>query len=226
MKLFTRLLVAAALVSAVTGTATAQVLNTLDVQRLVADGTPNAHGALAKHFIAVAEVYTADAARYSALALAGGGNPNRVPASDPRLRRERQAAEAMRMAERARDVAQYHQLLSAGFTPSRIVEYRPAFDSGLGARLPTTREVADAAAAARTPADHHVLVEYFMIVADDNRTAASNHAAMANSFRVGGQRRGSEFAAMHCDRSAEQAREAAKKASAAAELHRQLAAVG
>jgi hypothetical protein len=70
------------------------------------------------------------------------------------------------------------------------------------------------------------LEEYFLTLAKQKTAEANEHATMANTFRVSGQRRGSEFAAMHCDSLAKLARDAAKEATASAELHRQLANVG
>ena len=65
-----------------------------------------------------------------------------------------------------------------------------------------------------------------MTIAKQDTADAKEHAAMANTFRVSGARRGAEFAAMHCDNLAKLARDAAKEATASAELHRQLANVG
>jgi hypothetical protein len=229
MKLFCRMLAGAVLVSAIAGTAAAQtppgVLNTLDVQRLVAADTPAAHLMLAKHFISVADAYAADAARYNGLATASSGNPNHPSPSFPELRRMREATAAMELSAAARDMATYHQLLSVGTAPVAPAD-RVRFDGGFGARIPTAPEVAESVAAARTTADHHTLEEYFSTLAKRRSADANEHAAMANRFRVSGQRRGAEAAAMHCDRLASLSREAAKEASAAAAHHRQLASIG
>ena len=76
MRVFLRVLTITALAAATAQTATAQnasgLLNILEVQQLVAADTPQAHAALAKHFIALAAVYRADADRYSAFAALPG----------------------------------------------------------------------------------------------------------------------------------------------------------
>lgn len=228
MKRFSLILIAA-LASAVGGTAAAQntsgILNTLEVQRLVAADTAAAHATLGKHFIAVADTYGADAARFNGLATAPRGNPNHPTPSFPDTRRTRQADAAMKLSEAARHMATYHQLLSVETTPVAPAD-RARFDGGFGARIPTATELDASAAAARTTADHHTLEEYFSTVAKHRSADANEHAAMANSVRASGQRRGAEVAAMHCDRLAKQAREAAKQATAAAAFHHQLANIG
>jgi hypothetical protein len=223
------MLLAAAVVSAIAGTATAQtrsgVLNTLHVQRLVATDTPASHAALSRHFIALADVYAAKAARYNGMASVASGNPNRTAPVTTSARRVRQAEEMTTLWHAARAMAAYHQLLSVGASPTAPA-HRSALDGGFGARVPTAAELAEFAASARTTADHRALEEYFRLVADRSALDAQDHAAMANGFRASGQRRGSELAAMHCDRLGKLSRAAAKDASAAAAHHRQLASIG
>ena len=204
---------------------TSGVLNTLEVQRLVAAETPAAHIALSSHYMAVAEVFAAQAARFDALARASSGNPNHPLTAGADRKRVRQAEAAMALSESAREMAAYHQFRSLDAAAAPPAD-RATFDGGFAARTPTVSELRAATAAARTAADHHVLEEYYMTVNARSTTDAKAHAAMANNFRVNGQRRGSEFAAMHCDRLAKEAREAAKEASAAAAVHRQLADIG
>lgn len=224
MRLFSRILVAAALVAAVAAPAAGQTLNTLEVQRLVAVDTPAAHVTLSKHYMALADAFAADAARFDALATAPSGNPNHAT-SGVNARRARQADAALQLSTAARDMAAYHQLLSIGSTPTAPAD-RARFDGGFGARVPTAADVGAAVAAARTAADHHVLEEYFATLAAHSDRGAKEHAAMAARLRVSGQRRGSEFAAMHCDVLAKRARDAAKDARTDAALHRQLANIG
>lgn len=228
MKRLFAMVLAVALVTA--GTLAAQttsgVLNTLEVQRLVAAGTPAAHVALSSHYMALAEMFATQAARFDALARAPSGAPNHpVVTMGVNARHVSQAQAAMALSERAREMAAYHQFLSIGAPAAPPVD-RATFDGGFAARTPTASELRAATAAARTAADHHVLEEYYMTVNARSAADAKAHAAMANNFRVSGQRRGSELAAMHCDRLAKQAREAAKEAGAAAALHRQLADIG
>ena len=229
MKRLLRILSVALGVITIAGTAAAQtpsgVLNTLAVQRLVAADTPGAHAALGRHFVALADRYAGDAARFTALSAAPRGNPNHLSAVAPGARYARQAEAATLLARSARAMASYHQLLSIGWTPSAPVD-RARFDGGFGAAIPTTADVERAAASARTRDDHRTLVEYFLIVEARQTASANDHAMQARMFRVNGPRGGAELAAMHCDRLAKLSRTAATRASASALLHRQLASIG
>ena len=210
--------------SAIDGGAAAQdssgVLNTLDVQRLVMTNTPAAHFRLAKHFMALADQYAANAARVNVSARLSG-NPNHPSsASGGQRRRDESAAEAS-LSESARQMAAYHQFLSIGF-PATVPDDRTGFDSGFGARIPTTSELARALAEARTSSDHHELQEFFLVRADRDEAAAARHTAVARSLRAGVPR-GAESAAAHREWRAREARRMAKEARSAAEFQRQLA---
>ena len=93
------------------------------------------------------------------------------------------------------------------------------FQGGAGAAEPTDQELKALAAKASTPADHHVLEEYFLTAAKRYTADANEHAATASSYR------GTRIAqaAAHCDRLVTLSREEAKEASAAATMHKQLA---
>ncbi|HEU5256331.1 MAG TPA: hypothetical protein VFU28_10085 [Vicinamibacterales bacterium] len=228
MRVFLRILMITALALATAKTVTAQnapgVLNTLDVQRLVVADTPLAHARLAKHFIALAAVYRAHADRYSALAELPGGNPNHPVATDSREHRARQAQAAIADGRAARDAAAYHLILSIRGTPRGLAR-SPAFDGGKGAPLPTLAELDEFARTARTPTAHRELAEYFLIVARAETSNADEYARTARMKRVSGARN-IEAAAAHFEHLASEAREAARQARLAVELHRQLAAIG
>lgn len=229
MTLISRVLVAAAVVVLAADTSSAGtqpwLLNRLEVQRLVAMNTPEAHARLSKHFIALAEIYAADAARYAASGKAFIGNPNHGAGIGIAVRRTQQAEEAARLAVDARAMTAYHQLLSIG-TAAAPPPARTRFDGGAGAPAPTQAELNELARRARTPADHRVLVEHYRTLEARDQARANEHARMADMHRGSGQRRASEAAAIHCDRMARLSREAAARAAAAASLHRQLATVG
>jgi|KBSMisStandDraft_5_1062788.scaffolds.fasta_scaffold544290_1 hypothetical protein len=228
MRVFLRILTITALTMATAQTVTAQntpaVLNTLDVQRLVVADTPMAHATLAKHFIALAAVYKADADHYSSLAALPAGNPNHPVATDSRERRARQAQAAIADERAARDAAAYHLILSIRGTPRGLAR-SPAFDGGKGAPLPTLAELDELARTARTPSAHRELAEYFLIVARAETSNAEEYARTARMKRVSGARNPDGIAARY-DHLASDAREAARQARLAVELHRQLAAIG
>ena len=229
MTFFSRALVAGAVVVLVADASAAQaqswLLNRLEVQRLVAVNTPEAHARLSKHFIALAEAYTTDAARYTAQANGFVGNPNHGSHVNTDARRTQQAEDATRRAEAARAMVVYHQLLSLG-AAAVPPQARAQFDGGAGAPAPTQIELNELARRARTPADHRVLAEYYLTLQTRETALADEHARMANMHRVSGERRASQTAAMQCDRLTRLSREAATHASRAASVHRQLADVG
>jgi hypothetical protein len=229
MKRFCHLLIGSAAVLVMASPLAAQtstgVLNSLEVKRLVTEGTPAANATLAKHFGALADRYASEAAAHTAMASAYSGNPNHSLGGSMGVHCQKLAELATASAKTARGMVTYHTDLAAGAAPEPP-KGAAAFDAGKGARAPTPEDVRRLAAVAHTRSDHHGLEEYFLTLAKQKTAEADEHATMANMFRVSGQRRGSEFAAMHCDSLAKQARDAAKEATASAELHRQLAIVG
>ena len=119
-----------------------------------------------------------------------------------------------------RELAAYHEKLAAGAaaTPPRD---GARYQGGAGASEPTEKELNALAAKAGTPAEHHALEEYFLTMAKRYTTAADEHVTLAATFR------GTKIAqasAIH-DHLARLARDSAKEATAAAEMHKQLANV-
>jgi hypothetical protein len=230
MKRFSRFLIVAATLSLMAAPLLAAqtrsgVLNSLEVKRLVSEGTPAANATLATHFAALADRYTAEAAAHNAMASGYSGNPNHSLGGNMGVHCKKLAEVATESAKTAREMVTYHMNLAAG-AKAEPPKGAAAFDSGAGAPTPTPEEVKKLATAARTPADQHALQEYFLTLAKQKTAEANEHATMAQTFRVSGSRGSTEFAAMHCDNLAKLARDAAKEATASAELHRQLANVG
>jgi hypothetical protein len=229
MKRFSRFLIVAAALSLMAAPLAAQtpsgVLNSLEVKRLVTEGTPAANATLAKHFAALADRYTAEAASHTAMANAYTGNPSHPIGDNMRVHCTKLAELATESAKTSREMVTYHTNLAAG-AAAVPPKGAAAFDAGAGAPAPTPEELKRLAARAKTPADQHALQEYFLTLAKQKTAEANEHATMAQTFRVSGSRGSAEFAAMHCDSLAKLARDAAKEATASAELHRQLANVG
>jgi len=153
-----------------------------------------------------------------------GGNPNHPVAVDGRERRARQAQAATADARGARDVAAYHLILSIRGTPRRLAR-SAAFDGGKGAPLPTRTDLDELAKTARTPSAHRELAEYFLILVRNETSNAETYAQTARMMRVSGGRNTESMAARY-DYLARLAREAARRATLAVDLHRQLAAIG
>jgi hypothetical protein len=119
-----------------------------------------------------------------------------------------------------RELATYHQKLAAG-APAAVPTTGTRFEGGTGARTPTVQELSALAAKASTPADHHSLEEYFLTLAKRYTADANEHAATANTYR------GTKIAqaAVHCDSLVRLSKAAAKEATDAASMHKQLAGV-
>ena len=221
---FRRLAISALAILACAGAAAAQatspVLNTLEVQKLVASGQPGDNATLSAHFAALADRYTAEAKRHEAMARSFAGNPNRQTGSGMGAHCRRLAELNADAAATLRGLAMHHQKLAAG-VPSTPPRDSARFLGGAGATEPSEPQLNALAAKASTPADHRALAEYFQTAARRYTADANTHATIAASYR--GTR--SAQAAAHCDRIVTVSRDAAKEASAAAEMHAQLAAI-
>jgi hypothetical protein len=120
-----------------------------------------------------------------------------------------------------RELAAYHEKLAAG-TPAEQPRGVAPFHGGAGAPEPTKKDLTTLAAKAGTPSEHQALEEYFLTQAKRYTAAADEHVALAQAVR------GTNLAhasAIH-EHLAQLARDSAKEATAAAEMHKQLAAVG
>lgn len=194
------------------------ILNTLAVQKLVASSTPGDNAVLSTHFASLADRYTADARRHTTMAQSFVGNPNRNTGSGMSAHCKRLAELNMESAATLRELASHHKSLAAG-AASTAPAAGSRFQGGAGAPEPTEAELKALASKAATPADHRLLQEYFLTAAKRYTSDANDHTAIAQSYR------GTRIAqaATHCDRLVANARESAKEATAAADMHAQLA---
>jgi hypothetical protein len=213
-------------VVALAGAAAAQtpsspILNALEVRKLVSSSEPADNARLSAHFAALADRYAADARRHNAMAQAFIAAPTRrVSANTAADHCKRLAALNTKSAETLRELAAHHDKLAAG-TPSTAPKGSGRFQGGTGAPEPTDAGLSALAAKANTPADHRALQEYFLTAAKRYTADANEHIAMAQAYR------GTRIAqaAVHCDRLVDLSRDEAKEATAAAEMHGQLAGV-
>ena len=196
----------------------APVLNTLEVQKLVASSAPGDNVTLSAHFTALADRYAAEARRHTAMAQLYVGNPNRSTGGSMSIHCKRLAELNTESATTLRELADHHKALAAG-AASTAPAGAGRFQGGAGATEPTEAELKALATKAATPADHRALQEYFLTAANRYTADATAHTAIAQSYR------GTRIAqaADHCDRLVANAREAAKEATAAAEMHGQFA---
>lgn len=208
-----------------TGNAVAQgtsaaLLNTLEVQQLVKRAEPGDNARLAAHFTALADRYVAEAKRHTSMAQSFVGNPSRNFWSGMSLHCKQLADLNTKSATTLRELATYHKGLAAGTAATPPAAGSP-FQGGAGTRMPTDQELNAMATKASTPADHHALEEYFLTLAKRDTAEASQHVALAQAYR------GTKIAqaAVHHDRLAGLARDSAKEATAAAEMHKQLAGI-
>ena len=196
------------------------LLNTLEVQQLVKRAEPGDNARLAAHFTALAERYVAEAKRHTSMAQSFVGNPSRNLATGMSAHCKQLAAFNTQSATTLRELATYHKGLAVGAaaTPPAAGS---SFQGGAGAQMPTDQELNAMAAKAGTPADHRALEEYFLTLVKRYIAEANEHVALAQAYR------GTRIAqaAAHHDRLAGLSRDAAKEATAGAEMHKQLAGV-
>jgi hypothetical protein len=201
-----------------------EVVNVIELRQLVVSAEPGDHARLAAHFAALAEQYTAQAARHTAMSRAFGGNPSHrgvVAAGAHCARLARLNAES---AATLRELATHHQRLAMGVLSTAPTE-GARFVHGEGAPAATDAELAALAARAQAPADHRALAEYFLTVAARHTANAEAHGRMAQAYR-GAANRGGGDSASHCDRLVRLSRDAAAEARAAAAEHKELANIG
>jgi hypothetical protein len=219
------LAMAAAAALTLTGNVAAQekpsaILNTLEVRQLVARAEPADNAQLSAHFAALADRYAAEARRHTAMSQSFVGNPTRNLGTGMSVHCKRLADLNTQEAASLRELATYHHDLAGGAAatpPARAARYQ----RGAGAQAPTDKELAELAAKASTPADHHALEEYFRTLAGRYEADAKEHASFAGGLRT---TRLEQAAAIH-SQLATLSRDAAKEANAAAEMHKQLASV-
>ena len=196
------------------------LMNSLEVQQLVKRAEPGDNARLAAHFTALAERYAAQAKRHTSMGQSFVGNPSRNLGTGISAHCKQLADLNTQSATELRDLATYHQKLATG-APAAVPTTGTRFEGGTGARTPTVQELSALAAKASTPADHHSLEEYFQTLAKRYTADANEHAATANTYR------GTKIAqaAVHCDSLVRLSKAAAKEATDAASMHKQLASV-
>src|SRR5688500_5643460 len=194
---------------------TSPILNIVEVQNLVASGTPDANASLAAHFAALADESAAEAKRHQAMSTGFGSNPGRQLGANMTAHCNRLAELNRQAAATLGELAAHHTKLAAG-VQSIVPPKAAAYQSGKGARVPTADDLRALAAKASTPADHRALMEYFNETAKRHTRTANEHQQMSVSYR--GTRIPS--AAVHCDRMVTVSRDAAKETTAAATMHK------
>ncbi|HEU4694801.1 MAG TPA: hypothetical protein VFS23_40820 [Vicinamibacterales bacterium] len=222
---FRSLAVAAGALLALAGIAAAQdkpsgLLNSLEVRQLVERAEPVDNARLGAHFSALADRYAAEAKRHISMSQSFVGNPSRNLGTGMSAHCKRLADLNTQSATTVRELAAYHQKLASG-TPATPPKDGARFQGGAGAPEPTSKELDALAAKANTPAEHRALEEYFLTLAKRYSNDANEHVTLAQTYR------GTRIAqaAAHHERLAGLSRDAAKEATAAAEMHKGLAGV-
>ena len=196
------------------------ILNSLEVRQLVGRAESGDHVRLGAHFSALGTRYAAEANRHTSMAQSFVGNPSRNLGTGMSAHCKRLADLNTQSATRVRELAAYHEKLASG-TPATPPKDGAQFQGGAGAPEPTEKELNALAAKASTPAEHRALEEYFLTLAKRYTSDANEHVTLAQTYR------GTRIApaAVHHDRLAGLARDAAKEATAAAAMHKDLAKV-
>src|SRR4030095_3653594 len=193
------------------------LLNSLEVQQLCKRPSPGDNARLAAPFAALADRYAAEAKRHTSMAQSFVGNPSRNLGTGMSAHCKRLADLNTQSATTARELAVYHEKQARGTSVS-LPRDAAQFHSGAGAPEPTDKELKALAAKASTPAEHRALEEYFLMLAKRYTADADQHIALAQQYQ--GTRLAS--ASMLHDHLAALARDEAKGATAAAEMHKQL----
>jgi hypothetical protein len=197
------------------------LLNNLEVRQLVARAEPGDQAQLSAHFTALAGRYATEAKRHISMFQSFIGNPSRNLGTGMSAHCKQLANLNTQSETTVRELAAYYAKLASG-TPATPPTDGARFQSGAGAPKPTAKELNALAAKASTPAEHRGLAEYFLTLATRYTADANEHGALAQSYR--GTR--IEQATMLHDHLADLSRDAAKEATAAAEMHKQLAGIG
>ena len=196
------------------------ILNSLEVRQLVGRAEPGDQVRLSAHFSALGNRYAAEAKRHASMAQSFIGNPSRNLGTGMSAHCKQLANLNTQSATTVRELAAYHQELASG-SPATPPKDGARFPGGAGAPAPTEKELNALAAKASTPAEHRALEEYFLTLAKRYTSDANEHVTLAQTYR------GTRIAqaAVHHDRLAGLSRDAAKEATAAAEMHKGLAGV-
>ena len=196
------------------------ILNSLEVRQLVGRAEPGDHMRLSAHFSALGNRYGAEAKRHTSMAQSFIGNPSRNLGTGMSAHCKQLANLNTQSATTVRELAAYHQKLASG-SPATPPKDGARFQGGAGAPEPTEKELNALAAKVNTPVEHRALEEYFLTLAKRYTSDANEHVTLAQTYR------GTRIAqaAVHHDRLAGLSRDAAKEATAAAEMHKGLAGV-
>ena len=201
--------------------APSDVLNRLEVQKLVALETTVAKLRLASHFNDLADQFIADAERHRAMASVYRANANRSATTTAGDQCDRLAARAETWAGAALELAMYYGDLASNIDavlPARAT----ALQGGYGAPEPTTDQLHKLALTARTRGDHLMLREYYATLAKKRAAEAGDYAVMVGAYRAS-VRNGGYDPGVAYERLARIARKAAKDATEAANRHQVLA---
>jgi hypothetical protein len=197
------------------------LLNNLEVRQLVARAEPGDQAQLSTHFTALAGRYATEAKRHISMSQSVIGNPSRNLGTGMSAHCTQLTNLSTQSETTVRALAAYYAKLASG-APATPPKDGARFQSGAGAPEPTAKELNALAATASTPAEHRGLQEYFTTLANRYTRDALRHAQFAAAYR--NSSRIAHAAATH-DRLAQRSRDAAKEATAAAEMHQQLAAL-
>lgn len=200
------------------------VLNRLEVQKLVALDTTVAKLRLALHFNDLAAQFMVNADRHRAMASVYRANANRSATTTAGDQCDRLAARDEKWVGAALELAAYYGDLASGVDavlPARAM----ALQGGYGAPEPTADQLHKLALTARTRGDHLMLREYYATLAKKRAAEAGDYAVMVTAYRAS-VRRGGYDPGVAYEHLARIARKAAKEATEAANRHQVLANVG
>ena len=202
-------------------TTSSAVLNSLEVQELIKRAEPADHARLEVHFAVLAEQYAADARRHSAMAQAFIASPIRRTAANSAADHCKRLEQLnLQSAATLRELAAHHEGLAAG---KASAEPRGAarFEAGAGAPAPTAEELtalaAKASTARRSPCPPGLLPDTGEAVHRGRQRSRRDGASVPGHANYPGGRALRPLVTL--------SRDAAKEATAAAAMHKQLAGI-
>ncbi len=193
------------------------ILDTLQLERLVASAVPADHQRVSDHFRTLADRYVAAAVEHERMASSYARNPVAKLGTDMAAHCRTLARIDRDLASQLRQLATDHQHMSTGMRDPGAAAASPLLYTG--APAPTDADLQRLAATAEKPADHAALGRHFSELQAAYTRQAAEHGRLA-LYYTGIKARTD---AAHCERLAALARDGADAAASAAMRHQRMA---
>ena len=187
------------------------ILNTVELRQAITSEAPADQARLAAHYAALADKYGASAKRHTSMAAATASSKN----PGVSVHCKQLATLDGRLEAAARELAAFHTKAAQG-AQGASPAHPGGLATGTGARKATDEELEAFADKATKSGDHQALAEYFSTLSKRYIADSEAHSGLAAAYRTTKSMAGM---ATHCERLASLAKDAAKEARAAADMH-------